>query len=81
MSFQLCGKRVDFYFPPHTTSIAPAIHPYPIVFIHSAPLAAVIRVKMFDGNGGPNMSSVTFFDFPLPIPASPGGTFDSPKRE
>jgi len=72
-----CREKVDFYFPPHTTSIALAIHPSPAVSVRSATSPAVPRVKVFDGNdGGPYMSSVTFPNLPPPNPASLGGTFN-----
>ena len=76
MSFQLCGKRVDFCFPLRTTSVALAIHPSLATSMHSTTLVAIPRVKVFDGNGGPIMSSVTFSYLPPPIPAILDGTFD-----
>jgi len=69
MSFQLCEEMVDFYFPAYTTSIAHAIHPSLVIFMHSAPSIAVSEVKVFDGNGGPYMGSITIPNLPPPIPA------------
>ena len=75
MSFQFCVKRVAFCFPLHTTFLALDIHPCPAVSMHFMPPVAVPGIKMFDRNGGPHMSCITFPDLPSPIPASLRGIF------
>lgn len=66
MSFQLCGERVDFCFPLHTTSLA--AHPSSTVTVCFAPSATVSRIVMSDGGGGPRMRFIAFSDLPLPNP-------------
>ena len=51
MPFHLCGKRIDFYFPPPTTSLVPTILPFLIAPVHSVPPAAVSGGKVPDGEG------------------------------
>jgi len=52
LSFQLCGERVDFSFPPPALPLAPVLpssseEPIPI-----SPFDALPGLDIFDGNGG-----------------------------
>ena len=74
MSIQLCGKRVDFYFPPHKTSLAPTSHAPFAPHIHSFRHTMVFRIDVSDGDESPHMWSIALSDLHLLTPTSLGVT-------
>ena len=74
MSFQLCGKQVDFCFPLSIPSSVSNVHLVPAAPIFSIPPAVVSEIEVFEGDGGSHMRSITFSDYCPPIPTSLVGT-------
>ena len=74
MSFQLCGKRVDFCFPPPIPPSVPAPPSLPEALAYSIPHAAVYSIMVFDADGGPHIKSIVLSDPPPSIPTTHGGT-------
>lgn len=74
MSFQFCGERVDFYFPPPLPSSVPALPTPPEAPAYSVPHVANSGITVFDGDGGHNMRSVALSDLRPPLPTTLGGT-------
>ena len=73
---QMCGERVDFYFPPPTPSSVPVIPPPSVV-----PPNALLRGNVFDGDEGPHMWSGNSSTFSAAIPISFGLTSASTGEE
>jgi len=79
LSFCICGERVDFCFPPPIPTPAPATSPPPPAPLPTPPLAPIpavppyasTSVKVFNGDGGPNIWQ-TRYDGLMPIPTSLG---------
>jgi len=55
ISFQLCGERVDFCFPPPTASLLPIVPSSPEAHVHTVPPDATLGTTVFDGDGGSSM--------------------------
>ena len=55
ISFQLCGEKVDFYFPPPTPSLLPVIPCSPEAHVHTVPPDATLGTTIFDVDGGSSM--------------------------
>jgi len=53
ISFQLCGERIDFCFPPPTPSILLVIPPK--AHVHTVPPYATLGITIFDRDGGSSM--------------------------
>ena len=62
LSFQLCGEREDFYFPPPTPSSVHANLPSPTAAMHHVPLVAISKTKVFDGDEGSCIRPVILSD-------------------
>jgi len=78
MSFQLCGERVDFCFPPPIPSSVYAHPSLPKAPTYSVLHIAVCSVTVFDGDGGPHIRSIVLSNLPLSIPITQGGTIFHP---
>jgi len=67
LSFQLCGERVDVYFPSPTSPLKPANLSPPTVPMHTVPPAASPLIMVFDGDGSPSNISRSPSANPNPI--------------
>ena len=74
MSFQFCGERADFCFPPPIRSSVLALSSSPEAPTYSVSHGANSGITMFDGDGGPHMRFVAMSDLHSPIPTTLGGT-------
>jgi len=84
-SFELCGEKVDFSFPPPASPLAPVLPPPSEQPIPISPFNAVPEANTSDGNGGPHMlfegSSVVSATVPLRFATTsiyPGEVADPP---
>ena len=73
LSFRICGKKVDFCFPPSIPSPAPTISPPPLAPVPVAPPIVFTSIKVFDGGGGLDMWPTRYDDL-VPIPTRLGIT-------
>ena len=71
LSFRICGERVDFCFPPPVPLPAHATSPPPPAPLPAAPPYIFSSIKVFDGDGGPDIWPARYDD-PVPIPTSLG---------
>ena len=72
MSFQFCGERVDFCFPPPIPPSVPIPHSLPEAPIYSVSHVAVSSVIVFNGDSGPHMRPIVLPNPPPPIPTTHG---------
>ena len=66
LSFRICGKMVDFCFPPPIPSSAPTPSPPPVAPVAVVPPDVFTSIEVFDGDGGPFIWP-TIYDDPLLI--------------
>ena len=66
------GGWICVFRHPHPSSV-PANRPLPMAPVHSIPLTVISEIKLFDGDGGSPVQSISFFDLSPPIPTSLGG--------
>jgi len=74
LSFQSCGERVDFCFPPPTPFLVPANPPSLAAPAHHVPPVAISKPKVFDEDGGHCTRLAFLSDPPSPIPINLGIT-------
>jgi len=74
MSFQFCGERVDFCFPPSIPFLVPALPSLPEAPAYSVSHAVNYSTTVFDEDGGPHMRPIALSDLYPPILTTHGGT-------
>ena len=87
LSFQVCGEKVDFSFPPPAPPLAPVFPPPSAAPIPHSPFDAAPEVDIYDGHGGSPMLSaspttcsgaVPLTSYFAPACARPGEVKDPP---
>jgi len=74
LSFQFCGKRVDFRFPQTPSSAVSAASPPPEIPVRTVSPDTVSTIKVFDGDWRPRMRFGDFSDIPTAFLSYAGGT-------